>query len=77
MDRATRDTLVRMTAPPPSDRAATFADRSVAPVAYDTPYGEPIMVHVQASYTPMVPTMGILPSTLTINAYHVMRSEAN
>jgi hypothetical protein len=44
---------------------------------FDTPYGEPIMVHVQSSYAPMLPTMGILPSSLTIDAYHVMRSEAN
>lgn len=44
---------------------------------YNAPYGDAIMVHVQSSYAPMLPTFGILPNPMTIHAYHVMRSEAN
>jgi len=44
---------------------------------YDAPYGDAIMVHVRATYSPMLPSFGILPNPMTIDAYHVMRSEAN
>lgn len=44
---------------------------------YDAPYGEGIAVRVSTSYSPMVPTFGILPNPMTISAVSVMRSEDN
>lgn len=44
---------------------------------YLAPYGEGIAVKVTTSYTPMVPTFGILPSPMTITSTSIMRSEAN
>jgi Flp pilus assembly protein TadG len=44
---------------------------------FDAPYGDAIAVQVSTTYSPMVPTFGILPPSLTITARHVMRTEAH
>jgi len=38
--------------------------------------GERIAVQVDATYKPLIPTFGILPSTVSVRAKSVMRSEA-
>jgi Flp pilus assembly protein TadG len=44
---------------------------------YNAPYGDGIAVKITTSYSPLVPTFGILPDPMTISATSVMRSEAN
>ncbi len=43
----------------------------------NAPFGQPIAVDVQASYTPMLPTFGILPNPVILHAKVIMCSEAN
>jgi len=43
----------------------------------DAAFGQSIAVDVQASYTPLLPTFGLLPNPVVIRAKAVMCSEAN
>ena|SRR5271165_4891708 len=44
---------------------------------YDAAFGSSIMVQVNAQFTPMLPTLGFLPTTVTLQGTAVMSSEAN
>jgi Flp pilus assembly protein TadG len=44
---------------------------------YDAAFGSSIMVQVNARFTPLFPTFGFMPSTVTIQGISVMSSEAN
>jgi len=44
---------------------------------YDAPFGSGIMVQVNASFTPLFPTFGFLPSQVPLVGTAVMTSEAN
>src|SRR5262249_10933888 len=43
----------------------------------DAAFGERIGVQLDATYTPLLPNMGILPNPITLHSRAVMRSEAN
>jgi hypothetical protein len=43
----------------------------------DAGFGEYIAVRVDVSYTPLLPTFGLLPSPINLRATSIMRSEAN
>lgn len=44
---------------------------------YDAPFGSSIMVQVNAKFTPLFPTFGFLPTTVTLKGTAIMASEAN
>jgi Flp pilus assembly protein TadG len=43
----------------------------------NAPFGQPIVVQVQASYTPILPSFGFLPNPVTIKDEATMYSEGN
>jgi len=57
--------------------AATGAPASPDSDWYDAPFGAAIMVQVNANFTSIFPTFGILPTTVKLQGTAVMLSEAN
>ena len=43
----------------------------------NTPFGQPIVIQVQASYTPIFPSFGFLPNPVTLKDEATMYSEGN
>ncbi len=43
----------------------------------DAAFGESILVQVQGYYTPMLPTLGLIPNPVRVTGRAMMRSEAN
>ena len=56
---------------------ATGAKTSPDSNWYDASFGSSIMVQVNARFTPMLPRLGYLPSSVVLNGAAVMASEAN
>ncbi len=56
---------------------ATGAKTSPDSNWYDAAFGSSIMVQINARFTPMLPTLGFLPTTVNLQGTAVMSSEAN
>ena len=56
---------------------ATGAPTSPDSNWYDAPFGSGIMVQVNATFTTLFPTLGFLPTTVSLHGTAVMLSEAN
>jgi Flp pilus assembly protein TadG len=56
---------------------ATGAKTSPDSNWYDAAFGSSIMVQVNARFTPMLPNLGFLPTTVNLTGTAVMSSEAN
>lgn len=61
---------------PPQVYLADAAGNNIGPW-YNAQVGQNIAVEIDATYTPMMPTFGFLPSSVPVFAKALMRSEAN